>query len=364
MDKTVLQKWLKAGFMDKNAYYRTEEGVPQGGIISPVLANLALDGLEAILEARFPPQSGDKNQLVHYVRYADDFVITGRTKELLEHEVKPLVEQFLKERGLELSQEKTVTTSVQEGFVFLGQEVRRYPNGKVLTKPSKKNTHAFLEKVRGIIETHKTVKAATLVEMLNPVIDGWARYHAFGASKKVFSSVDNAIYEKLWRWVQRRHPQKSAAWQKKKYFSTLHGGNWQFYGERAGQDGKPQKIFLHKASDMPVRRHTLLRKEANPFDPVWEPYFEARLGVKMERHLTGKRQLLMLWKEQDGCCAHCGQKITALTGWHNHHLVWRSKGGSDQQHNRVLLHPNCHRQVHSQGISVAKPSRSRGIRKA
>jgi RNA-directed DNA polymerase len=364
MDKAVLQKWLKAGFMEKNAYYRTEEGVPQGGIISPVLANLALDGLEARLEACFPSQRGDKNQLVHYVRYADDFVITGSTKELLEHEVKPLVEQFLKERGLELSQEKTVTTPVKEGFVFLGQEVRRYPNGKVLTKPSKKNTHAFLEKVRGIIETHKTVKAVTLVDILNPVIDGWARYHAFGASKKVFSSVDNAIYEKLWWWGQRRHPQKSAAWQKKKYFSTLHGDNWQFYGEREGRDGKPQKVFLHKASDMPVKRHTLIRKGANPFDPVWEPYFEARLGVKMERHLTGKRQLLTLWKEQDGCCAHCGQKITELTGWHNHHLVWRSMGGSDTQQNRVLLHPNCHRQVHSQGISVAKPSRSRGIRKA
>jgi RNA-directed DNA polymerase len=115
---------------------------------------------------------------------------------------------------------------------------------------------------------------------------------------------------------------------------------------------------------MPIKRHSLILKESNPFDPEWEEYFEARLGVKMERNLTGKRRLLALWKEQDGRCAHCGQKITELTGWHNHHLVWRSKGGNDGQQNRVLLHPNCHRQVHSQGITVAKPPRLRGVRKA
>ena len=101
---------------------------------------------------------------------------------------------------------------------------RIYPNGKVLTKPSKKNTQAFLEKVRGILETHKTVKAATLGALRNPVMDGGARDHAFGASKKVCSSVDNAIYEKLWWWVQRRHPHKSAAWQKQKYFSNAGRG--------------------------------------------------------------------------------------------------------------------------------------------
>ncbi len=258
--------------MEKNTYYRTEEGVPQGGISSPVLANLALDGLEARLEAGCPSQRGDQNQMVHYVRYADDFVITGSTTALLENEVKPLVEQCLQERGLKLSQAKTVTTSVKEGFVFLGQEVRRYPNGKVLTKPSKKNTQAFLEKVRGILETHKTVKAATLGALRNPVMDGGARDHAFGASKKVCSSVDNAIYEKLWWWVQRRHPHKSAAWQKQKYFSTLQGDDWQFYGDREGQEGKPQQVFLPKASAMPVKRHTLSRKGANPFAPAWEPY--------------------------------------------------------------------------------------------
>jgi RNA-directed DNA polymerase len=106
---------------------------------------------------------------------------------------------------------------------------------------------------------------------------------------------------------------------------------------------------------MPIKRHVGIRSEANPFDPDWEIYFEKRLGVKMEQNLHGRRQLLYLWREQKGMCPICKQKITKLTGWHNHHIVWRSKGGSDKAENRVLLHPNCHRLVHSQGIFVEKP---------
>ena len=131
---------------------------------------------------------------MNVVRFADDFVITGSSKELLENEVKPLVEQFLHERGLELSQEKTSITHIENGFDFLGQNVRTY-NGKLLIKPSKKNMHSFLEKVRGIIKDYKQATIGQLICLLNPVIRGWARYHRHVVSKKVFSSVDRAIYE-------------------------------------------------------------------------------------------------------------------------------------------------------------------------
>ncbi len=364
MDLGILKKWLKAGFMEKHALYRTEAGTPQGGIISPVLANLALDGLAALLRAHYPRTKRGHSTMVNLARYADDFVITGASKELLEDEIKPLVEQFMRERGLELSPEKTVITRVEDGFDFLGQTVRKYPNGAVLTFPSKKNVKAFLEKVRGIIEKHLALDAGKLVMLLNPSIDGWARYHSFGNSSQTFSSVDNAIYKKLWWWIKRRHPRKSATWRKAKYFRPQGSTNWRFGGEVKGEDGKPYWVYLHRADKMPIKRHTLIRKDANPFDPAWEAYFEARLDVKMAHNLVGRQRLLALWKEQNGICPHCKHKITKLTGWHSHHILWRSKGGSDGQANRVLLHPTCHMQVHSQGIAVAKPARASELRKA
>jgi RNA-directed DNA polymerase len=146
MDKNILQKWLTSGYMEKQIFHKTESGTPQGGIASPVLANMALDGLEKRLKERFPVAKGAK---VNFVRYADDFVISGNTKEIIEEEVRPLVEDFLKERGLKLSQEKTEITHIEKGFDFLGQNVRKY-NGKLLIKPAKKNIKTFLEKIRNI----------------------------------------------------------------------------------------------------------------------------------------------------------------------------------------------------------------------
>jgi RNA-directed DNA polymerase len=114
-------------------------------------------------------------------------------------------------------------------------------------------------------------------------------------------------------------------------------------------------VWLFSAAKMPITRHVKVREDANPYDPTWEVYFEERLGLKMVRHLAGRRKLRHLWMEQNGLCPLCQQKITTLTGWHNHHIVWRSKGGGDGVENHVLLHPNCHRLVHSQGLSVMKP---------
>jgi RNA-directed DNA polymerase len=186
--------------------------------------------------------------------------------------------------------------------------------------------------------------------MLNPVIRGWAQYHRHVVSAETFQTVDHQIFQTLWRWATRRHPKKGKRWIKDKYFHEKGGRTWVFSGE---YDGKPVTLFA--ANKMPIKRHVGIRSEANPFDPDWEIYFEKRLGVKMEQNLHGRRQLLYLWREQKGMCPICKQKITKLTGWHNHHIVWRSKGGSDKAENRVLLHPNCHRLVHSQGIFVEKP---------
>jgi RNA-directed DNA polymerase len=364
LDKAILQKWLKAGFMHKQVLFPTEEGTPQGGIISPVLANLALDGLESRLREHFPkPRTQSQPERVYFLRYADDFIVTGNSRELLQTKVKPLVAAFLGERGLELSQEKTQITPIEDGFDFLGQTVRKY-QGKLLITPSQKNVKTFLEKVRAVIKANQQATAGGLIVQLNPLIRGWANYHRHVSSKATFACVDHAIFEALWRWAKRRHPNKGARWVRNRYFCQVGSRAWSFFGEVKGVEGATRSVLLLQASKTPIQRHTKIKENANPYDPVWELYFEERLGVKMHQTLRGRRKLSFLWKEQKGLCPMCGQKITKLTGWHNHHIVWRVHGGEDKTENRVLLHPNCHRQLHSQHLSVAKPRPSPGVEKA
>jgi RNA-directed DNA polymerase len=364
MEKSILRAWLRAGFIEDGTLHPTEEGVPQGGIASPVMTNLVLDGLERMLKQMFPTGRHGNSPRVNVVRFADDFLVTGRTRELLEGEVTPAVEQFLKERGLELSAEKTRITHVSEGFDFLGQHVRKYANGRLFIKPTKTSVKALLDKVRGIVKANKQATTGSLIGMLNPVIRGWATYHRHVVSKATFSKVDAAIFRCLWRWARRRHPKKSARWVKERYFLSEGGRNWVFFGVTEGSDGTPKVMRLYYAAQTPVTRHVKIRGEANPYDPDWETYFEQRLGVKMAQDLRGRRRLLHLWKEQEGGCSVCGQKITRLTGWHAHHVVGRSQGGSDGMANRVLLHPECHRQVHSRGVPVSKPRPATGVGKA
>ena len=364
MDKAMLHKWLKAGFIEKHLHYPTEAGVPQGGISSPVIANLALDGLERLLRGQYPPNTKRAQRAkVNLVRYCDDFIITGSSQALLEQEVKPLVEQFLRVRGLELSQTKTHITHIENGFDFLGQHVRKYA-GKLLIKPARKNVHTFLRNIRRIVKANKQATAGNLIAQLNPVIRGWANYHRHVVSKVTFIKVDTAIFQTLWSWATRRHPKKSGRWVAQKYFQTRHGRQWTFVGTCVGHHGHPQELTLCRAGDMPIQRHVKIKGTANPYDPQWEVYFEERLRVKMTHNLKGRRQLLYLWKQQEGLCPLCHQKITQLTGWHNHHVVWRTHGGSDTADNRVLLHPHCHRQVHSQTLDVARPRSIPSVRKA
>lgn len=353
MEKPMLRKWLKAGFMDKHTLHPTNEGTPQGGVASPVIANVALDGLEKVLNERFPKPKNGYNAKVNFVRFADDFIVTGDSKELLEKEAKPLIESFLRERGLALSPEKTVITHIEEGFDFLGQTIRKY-HGKMLIQPSKKNVTAFLDKVRTIIKRNKQASAGHLIVQLTPLIQGWARYHQYAASSRTFKKVDYIIFCLLWQWAKRRHPNKGARWVKAKYFHSRGNQNWVFCGEVRDNKGT-RRVQLPMTFQTKIKWYVKIKEQANPYDPEWETYFEKRLDLKMEKNLEHRRKLLHLWQEQDGLCPICHQKITTITGWHSHHILWRSKGGNDTMPNQVLLHPNCHSQVHRQGIAVVKP---------
>jgi RNA-directed DNA polymerase len=363
-NKTMLRKWLKAGFMEEGVLHPTEEGTPQGGIISPVLANMALDGLERELRAKFPlGLRAGRTPKVHLVRYADDFIITGSSRELLEKEVLPLVMNFMNRRGLELSPDKTRITHIENGFDFLGQNVRKY-KGKLIIKPTKKNLKAVLDKIRKEVKVNRTATAGYLITRLNPIIRGWANYHQHICSKDTYHYMDFAIYKLLWRWAKRRHPNKGARWIKKKYFASIGKRNWVFTGEMGRAEGKSRKVHLLIASYTKIRRHVKIKGDANPYDPTWESYFEHRIGVKVENNLRGRAKLLNLWRSQNGICPVCNALITEITGWHSHHIVWRSKGGSDAIANQVLLHPNCHNQVHSQKLTVVKPRPEKGVLEA
>jgi RNA-directed DNA polymerase len=280
LEKEIVRKWLKSGYMEKSVFYRTEEGTPQGGIISPVLANLALDGLERLLRNKYAhSHAAHQRNKVHLVRYADDFVITGSSKELLETEVKPLVTAFLAERGLELSQEKTMITHIEDGFDFLGQNVRKY-NGKFLTTPAKKNVATFLANIRQVVKDNSSATAGYLVTQLNPKIKGWAMYHRYICAKKTFSQVDDAIFQALWRWAVRRHPSKAGNWIARKYFTRLpgeQGGNrWVFFGEVTNQRSEPRRATLFQASRLSIRRHIKVKSDVNPYAPEWAEYLQRR----------------------------------------------------------------------------------------
>ena len=363
MDKAMLHKWLKAGYMDKHVLHPTEEGTPQGGPLSPVAANLTLDGLETLLRERYHTTKKGRTHKVNFVRFADDFIITGASREVLEEDVKPLVEHFMSARGLELSPEKTVITHIEDGFDFLGHHVRRHGT-KTLITPSRKNVAALLDKVRAILKDHQQASAGDVIWRLNPFIRGWALYHRHQASKATFNRVDHIIFTWLWRWAKRRHPRKPAEWIRKKYFRTQQGRQWVFFGQTTHTTQEPCAVWLFAAMSVPITRHIKVRAEANPYDPAWEVYFEERLGIKLAQSFTGRRRLLHLWQEQNGLCPVCRQKITTLTGWHSHHIVWRSQGGSDGAANRVLLHPTCHNQVHHQGLTIVKPRLATGVGKA
>jgi RNA-directed DNA polymerase len=290
METSILRQWLTAGFREQSRWQGTEAGTPQGAICSPVLANLTLDGLEAKLRERYPEATRcSRRAKVNLVRFADDFVITGSSKELLETEVRPLVEQFLHERGLVLSPEKTKITHITDGFDFLGQHLRDY-HGTILVKPSRARVHSLLAKARALIRANAQAKPGNLIEQLNPLIRGWAYYHRHVASKQTFAKVDHAIFRSLWQRAKRRHPNKPRRWITDKYFQVIGNRHGVFCGDRQGKAGRSHRIELFSAASVPIKRHTKIEGAANPFDPAWEVYLEQRLGVTHGRQPAGSTE--------------------------------------------------------------------------
>jgi len=274
MDKTILRKWLKSGYIDKGMFYHTDAGTPQGGIISPTLMLLTLSGLERTVK-QAAPKKADK---INFISYADDFVITGASKEVLESKIKPLVKEFLRERGLELSEEKTKITHINQGFDFLGFNIRKYKD-RLLIKPEKQNVLSFVRNIKGIIKKHATIAAGDLIKMLNPKIIGWGNFYRHSVASRTFSYVDSQIFKSLYRWTKRRHPNKSKTWIVKKYFQVGGTLNWKFHGQLKIEGRKPH-LQIAQMVTIPIRRHLKIQGGANPYDTNYDDYFQRRHSRK------------------------------------------------------------------------------------
>ena len=279
-DSEILRKWLASGVIYNRLLTPTTEGTPQGGIISPTLANLTLDGMERLVKSRFPSSrpKGTKGKWqtkkVNLVRYADDFIVTAADKETL-LEVKAMLMAFLAERGLELSEEKTLVTHITEGFDFLGFNIRKY-NGKLIIKPSKKSQERLVEKLHeSIFRRNKTATQQALIDQLNPILCGWANYFRHVCSKEVFCKIDHIIVNQLMRWGYRRHPRKKRHWTNRRYFISNGRNRWTF-GFKYTEDGKEKTYSLLRLADIPIARYVKVKAEANPFDPAWDEYFAKR----------------------------------------------------------------------------------------
>lgn len=357
MDKSILKKWLKAGVVDREQLMATTTGTPQGGIISPALANWTLNGLETELVAHLEATCGvlkTRKLKVGVVRYADDFIVTGTSKEVLETIVKPWIESFLAVRGLRLSAAKTKIVHIDEGFDFLGWNFRKY-SGKLLIKPSKKNVQAFYEKLRKVIGDNLGAKQENLIRLLNPMLRGWAQYHSPVVAKQAYSRMESLLFWRLMRWARRRHPMKSADWIRRRYWRTVEGRNWVFAADINAKDDGKGVVELYSLANTPIERHRKVKGAYQPYDPQWEMYGETLRQERMLKSMSYRKQWARLYLDQSGLCALCGYEMDIETGWHDHHIEYRVAGGSDVLGNRVLLHPNCHAQVHSLGLKVVKP---------
>ncbi len=262
----LISEWMKAGYVFEGLRYPTETGTPQGGICSPLLANIGLHGLETMVK--------EHNPSLGCVLYADDFIVTAKSQDALE-EIIPRIKQWLSERGLEFSTEKTKLVHIEEGFDFLGFNLRHY-NGKLLIKPQKQKVLTFCQEIGVIIKKMATAPQEVLIRKLNPILRGFANYYQGVVSKETFSYISYRVWQYLWNWCKRRHHKKGLKWVKEKYFRRIKGVDWTFCCETEGRKGKKNLLCLYNIAKTPIVRHVKVKGTASPFDAELREYWEKR----------------------------------------------------------------------------------------
>jgi RNA-directed DNA polymerase len=341
--RELVKQWLKAGYVEDEMLHATETGVPQGGVISPLLLNVALHGMEQALGTSYTPK-GVLCGTYAVVRYADDFAVFCPTQEKAV-EARSLLATWLEARGLKLSDEKTHVRHLREGFPFLGFNIRHYPTPnssrrgyKLLIKPSTDSVNQLKRKLKELWRKHVGTPTVALIHETNPVIRGWSNYFRTGVAKEIFSELDHFMYYRAQRYMKRRHPRKSGGWRTQKYWGQSIGrqDRWVF------QD-KGRHATLRKFAWTKIVRHRLVRSTYSPDDPTLQDYWRQR---RSKPHVTTHRQR-QLAQRQQGQCPVCHHHLDNGEGLHVHHVLSKKHGGTDDLANLRLVHHMCHRQIHS-----------------
>jgi len=359
-----IKAWLKSGVMDGKQLFPTSvseaarsAGTPQGGVISPLLANIALHGMEERIKQiaeSLPGKRATNRYALSLIRYADDFVILHEDITVVQR-CQGVISEWLSDMGLELKPSKTRLCHTvnkygdnEPGFNFLGFKIRQHPVGKyqsgtntngkplgfkTIISPSREKMKVHYDRVASIIETLKAAPQTALIGKLNPVIRGWANYYSSGVSKEAYSEQDHLMYQKLRAWARHRHPGKSGGWVAKKYWQTIGGDNWVFATRQEGKN--PMKLANHSAT--PIVRHVKVKGDASPYDGNLV-YWSTRMG----KHPEATKRVATLMKSQQGKCAHCGLFFKDGDIWEVDHIVPKSDGGRDDYKNLQLLHRHCH----------------------
>lgn len=347
--RELIKQWLKAGYVEHGAYYDTETGTPQGGVISPLLANIALHGMEKALRVTYDNRGQIRSKSA-VVRYADDFVVFCETKEDAEKSVE-ILKEWLNERGLTLSEEKTKIVHLTEGFDFLGFNIKHYEapqtsnsGYKLLIKPSRKSVQRTVDDLREhwlSLRGHNVIEA---IQLLNPVIRGKANYYRIGVATEIFAKLDNWMHSRTYRHVKRMHPHKSKQWRDARYYGRLNkarGDNWVFGDKQSG-------AYLLKFAWFPIERHGLVKGTASPDDPSLREYWEKRNRRKNQDLKPNDKRVA---DRQNGICPNCGDSLHNGEETQRHHVLPRRLGGRDGQDNEILVHLFCQQQIHSGKIT-------------
>jgi RNA-directed DNA polymerase len=361
-----IRAWLKSGVMDTGQLFPTSEGTPQGGVISPLLANIALHGMEERIKQyadTLPTRSGhgkrDNRSSLSLIRYADDFVILHEDITVVQR-CKEIISEWLKDMGLELKPAKTrLTHTLNEwgtekpGFDFLGFNIRQWKVGKYHSKqgfktiitPSSQKQKIHYDRVTSIINDHKAAPQEALISRLNPIITGWSNYYSTVVSKVAYSDLDNLMYPKLKSWAQRRHPKKSGEWVSNKYWQTIGGDNWAFATRQEGKN--PMRLHTH--AETPIVRHVKVKSDATPYDGNLI-YWSSRMG----KHPEASARVAILLKKQKGKCTHCGLYFREEDVLEIDHITPKTLGGKDEYKNLQILHRHCHDVKTTEDGSVVK----------
>ena len=355
--RRVIKAWLKAGIIDNNVFHKNEKGTPQGGIISPLLANIALHGMEndtkeALKQDLFEYMKAKKGKasymlskrMLSIIRYADDFVIIHEDKAIM-MKAKTFIEEWLKDMGLELKPSKTrichtysSIDGTKPGFDFLGFEIRQYKTNTnkqgyaTIIKPSKESLKRHLKVIRESLRNHRGETQDTVIRNLNPIIKGWSRYYINVASRKTFEKADHETFRKTWRWARFRHPHKGLKWTKDKYFKHhKNNDNWRFKS--------PKGSILVRHTDHKIKRTPKVKGTKSPFDGDFV-YWSTRMG----RYPETSTRTASLLKYQQGKCKYCKLYFKTEDIIETHHINGDLKDNSTA--NLALLHGHCHDNIH------------------